>query len=360
MDQRSRAFALASGLCRAAISVLVALALLPAWVAPAGAGEIRFLTWADYLAPEVIAAFEKESGTRVVIVPIHSSNDLLRGLTGGPGHYDVSTPLDYQMSLLIRSGAVEKIEGPSLANFANVEQGWRGLPYDRTNDYSVPFMWGTTSFVVDTDVYKGDIDTYSVLFNPPAELKGRVSLLVGTAEALRMGLIHLGLPPCSKDPAEIRRALDLFRPLINPELVSTISTVIPILSGDRAAIGQAWNGDALRARLKKPSLRYAYPREGTFIWSDTLVVPKGAPNREAAIAFVNFMLRPENAAKQSNFTRYANAVSGSDAFLDPVLLEAPEVIVPSSVKLNFREFCDNSVVASYVDAWDALLGYRKP
>ncbi|CAK0749811.1 hypothetical protein CCP1ISM_3510001 [Azospirillaceae bacterium] len=264
------------------------------------------------------------------------------------------------MPLLTQLGALEKIDASALGNFMNVEHAWRGLPYDKRNDYSVPFMWGTTSFVVDTAVYGGDIDTYGVLFDPPDVLKGRISLLVGTAEAVRMGLAYLGLPPCSKDPAEIERALDLFRPLINPELVSTISTVIPILSGDWAAIGIAWNGDALRARIKKPSLRYAYPREGTFMWSDVLVVPKGAPNRAAAIAFINFLLRPEIAALQSNFTHYANTVAGSDAFLDPLLLEAPEVIVPPRVKMNFRQLCDNSAVSSYVEVWDSLLGHKKP
>ena len=327
---------------------------------PAAAAELRFLTWADYIAPEVIQAFERETGIRIVVVPVHSSSDLLSGLTGASRGYDLATPLDYQVPLLVRSGALGKIDGSALSNFINIEQGWRGLPYDKSNEYSVPFLWGTTSFVVDTAVYKGDIDSYGLLFNPPEALKGRISLLIGTAEALRMGLAYLGLPPCSKDHAEIRRALELFRPLINRELVSTISTVIPILAGDKAAAGLAWNGDALRARLKKPSLRYAYPREGTFMWSDVLVVPKGAPNRAAALAFVDFMLRPEIAALQSNFTRYANTVAGSDAYLDPLLLEAPEVIVPSAVKMNFRQFCDNSVVASYVDAWDALLGYQKP
>jgi len=354
MRRRSRPSPIAVAL--AALALMLAPALASG---PAAAGELRFFTWADYIAPEVIAKFERETGIRIVVTPLQSDDTFLKGLLPGHSGFDLADPPDFLVPLLVRGDALDKIEAASLDAFANIEQSWRALPYDKKNDYSVPFLWGTTSFVVDSAVYDGDIDTYGILFKPPAALRGRISLLVGTAETVRMGLAWLGLPSCSTDPAEIGRAIDLFRPLVNPELVSTISTVIPILSGDQAAAGIAWNGDAMRARLKKPSLRYAYPREGTFVWSDTLVVPKDAPNRAAALAFIGFMLRPENAALQSNFTHYANSVRGSDAFLSPDILDAPEVIVPSGVKLSFRQFCDGDAVAAYVQAWDTLLGYGR-
>jgi spermidine/putrescine transport system substrate-binding protein len=346
---------------RTGFALLIVLALELAQPAAGHAGQLqlRFFTWADYIAPEVIAKFQREQATTITITPIHSDQEILTGLLAKSTGFDLASPVDFQVPLLIRAGALEKIDGSALGNFFNVEPAWRGLPYDKHNDYSVPFMWGTTSFVVDTALYQGDIDTYTVLFNPPAALKGRISLLVGSAEPIRMGWAYLGLPSCSTDKAQIQRALDLFRPLINPALVSTISTVIPILAGDQAAAGLAWNGDAMRARLKKPSLRYAYPREGTFIWSDTLVVPKDAPNRAAAIAFINFMQSPENAALQSNFTRYANTVRNSDAFMTQDILDAPEVIMPTDVKINFRQFCDGDTVASYVEAWDRMLNYPK-
>ncbi len=348
-----------ASLFRLCLAGLIALGLHLALPAAGAAGELRFFTWADYIAPEVIAKFERERGIKIIIVPVHSDDEILKGLLPGHTGYDLADPPDFLVPLLVRAKALEKIDGSTLETFYNVDPAWRALPYDVHNDYSVPFMWGTTSFVVDTSVYQGDIDTYDLLFHPPEALKGRVSLLVGSAEPIRMGLVYLGLPSCSKDKAEIGRALDLFRPLVNPALVSTISTVIPILSGDQAAVGVAWNGDAMRARLKKPSLRYAYPREGTFIWSDTLVVPKDAPNRANAIAFINFMLHRENAALQSNFTRYANTVRDSDSLMSQDIVDASEVIVPPQVKLNFRQFCDGDAVAYYVDAWDRLLGYRK-
>jgi len=333
----------------------VALGVLLGIPTAGHAGELRFYTWADYIAPAVIAKFEREHGERITIVPLHSDSEIAMGLLPGQTGYDLSTPVDFQVPALIRAGALERIDGPGLEHYSTIERPWRALPYDRYNDYSVPFLWGTISFVVDTAVFGGDIDTYSVLFNPPDALKGRISLLYGTADAIRMGLAYLGLPVCSGDPAHIGRVLDLFRPLRNPALITTISTAIPVLAGDRAAAGLAWNGDALRARLKKPSLRYAYPREGTFFWSDTLVVPKGAPNRAAALAFIDFMLRPENAALQSNFAHYANPVRGSDAFMDQDIIEAPEVIMPPNVSIDFRQFCEGDIVHMYASVWDAFL-----
>ena len=330
------------GAVLATLGALLALALGPN---PGRAGdEVRFLTWEDYIAPEVIARFEARTGNRIVVVPVVSGTQLLAELRSGQGDYDLANPLDHQIALLIAEGRLERIDSESLAHYANIEEPWRQPPYDRNNRYTVPFHWGTTAFAVDTAVYDGDIDSYGVLFNPPAALKGRISHLIGAGEVIQMGLTYLGLPPCSTRDADIERVLELIRPGLDKDHVTTIATVIDTLSGAGVAAGVAWNGDALRARQKKPSLRYAYPREGALVWADALVVPKGARHHAAAVAFMDFMLLPENAAAQSNFTRYANSIRGSDAFLAPENLEAPEIIVPSRVKISFMEFCGGDAV----------------
>ena len=170
-----------------------------------------------------------------------------------------------------------------------------------------------------------------------------------------MALTYLGLPECSDDPTYLKRAISLIQPQLRRDNIATISTAIDFLAGDRVVVGMAWNGDALRARARKASLRYAYPREGVTLWVDTVVMPKAGANHKEALAFMDFLLRPENIALQSNFTHYANAIRGSDRYLSPELLDSPEVIVPSHVKLNFHQFCPSGVTVHHVNVWEQAM-----
>ena len=342
---------------RALPAMTLTLALLSAspFSAPA-ADELNFLSWSEYIAPEVIAKFERETGHHLIIEPIVSGDALLDRLKSNKGELDLATPLDHHMPVLIAEGKLETIGADTLAHYSNIDEPWRQPPYDRNNSYSVPFHWGTTSFTVDTGLYKGEIDSYRLLFDPPSELKGRVSFLVGAPEVIRMALMFLGLPSCSADPGHVGRALALIKANVDLKLVTTIENVIDRLSGDGIGVGVAWNGDALRARKIKPGLRYAYPKEGTLVWSDALVVPKGAPHPAAARAFLDFMLRPENAAVQTNYNHYANSIRDSDTLLAPEIAEAPEVIVPSNAKILFLSYCGGDVLNHYEHAYNALLG----
>lgn len=343
------------GVWRALAGLALVLAILAGVTGVAAAAELRVLAWADYLAPDLLAKFERETGITVTVDTYVSVGGMLDALRTRPGTYDIALPADYHVPALSREGLLERIDAARLPGYANILDGWRSPPYDRRNEYSVPFHWGTTSIVVDTAVYSGTDYSLRLLFDPPPELADRVGFLWGAEETLRMALQWLGLPQCTSNREYLRRAIDHIRPRLHSKRLYTISSAIDTLASGRVAVGIAWNGDALRAREKRPSLRYLYPEEGLILWSDTLVVPKGAPHREAALRFINFTLQPENAAIQTNFTRYANTVRGSDIYLDPALLDAPEVIIPSDVKIRFFRFCDADQLTLYAEMWDALL-----
>lgn len=335
----------------AAIAVIVPGGIL----SQAVAGELRVLAWEGYLAPLVVERFEAETGHRVTVDTFLSVSEQKRRLAERPGTYDIAMPPDYEVPGMAARGELEAIEAERLPGYANILDGWRSPPYDRRNAYSVPFHWGTTSLVVDTAVYAGTERSIRLLFDPPPELKDRTGFLVGAEETLRLALLWLGLPQCTSDRAQLQRAIDLVRPMIHKERVYSIADSVDVLSSGRIGVGIAWNGDALRARERRPSLRYIYPEEGLIIWSDALVVPTGAPNRDVALQFIDFMLRPGIAALQSNFTRYANTIRGSDALLDPALMEAPEVVIPSDVAIRFFRSCDSGQLSVYAELWDPLL-----
>ena len=154
-----------------------------------------------------------------------------------------------------------------------------------------------------------------------------------------MAQIYLGLSLCNENPEEmkqVQRLLEAQKPHV--KVYNSDGILERLVSGDTAA-HMNWNGYSLRARKEKATLRYAYPREGTLSWFDSIAVPTGAKNYANALKFAAFMLQPQNAALQSNFAGYANGIAGSAAFMNDELKAAPEVSAPGDVKAVFSQSC---------------------
>jgi spermidine/putrescine transport system substrate-binding protein len=210
--------------------------------------------------------------------------------------------------------------------------------------------------MVNREVYDGDIDTLAIVFDPPEPLQGQINMLRDVNDVLNMGLRYLGHPRCNDNEAQLRELNELMQnskqywKSFNSDGAKEV-----LVSGDVQA-GMIWNGFGMRARLEKPSLEYAYPREGFTGWMDNIVVLKGARNLENAKLFVNFMMEPEHAAMVSDFARYANGVLGSEKFMDPELLEAPEIVIPEGAPdPEFVPPCEDQVIRLYDRIWTNLL-----
>lgn len=340
---------------RATLAIAAVVALVPVG---AVAAELRLYNWADYTSPEVIARFEAATGHTVVIETFDSNEEMLERLKTGASGFDLAFPSEYSVRQLIDAGQLERVMPHRLPGFENIGETWRGQSYDPGNDYALPWHWGTTSFVVDTDAYRGDIDTLKLIYDPPPGIT-RVGVLDDGDDMVTNTLRYLGLPRCSKRKQDLEQVEKLLVARAKDMEIFDAREPVEWLVNSRAPVAMAWNGDAMRARQRRPALRYAYPREGVTVWTDTMVVPKGAGNREGALAFMAFMLKPENAALQSNYTGYANAILGSEALLSPDLQKAPEVILPAAVKLEFLQACDAAVYDAYQKLWSRVKATRK-
>lgn len=333
---------------------LAALALLVVGGGHGWAGEIRILTWSSYVSPQVLERFERETGVRVKVDTVTNYVDLLAPLLTGASGYDIAFPADFQVRDLVRGGLLEKVGVDRLANFWNIEDVWRSRPLDPRDEYTVPHVWGTTAFVVDSSVYKGDIDTLKLVFEPPPEIDGKIVLLDSGYDMVQLALIWLRLPRCSTRPEHLARAEAILLPMMRRYPLADIDTIVEALADGRYVLGVAWNGDALKARLKRPSLKFAHPREGSLVWTDVMVVPKGAPNRSDALKFLSYMMRPDVAGMESNYNLYATVIKGVDRYLDRHMLNAPEIVAPISSTLDFFTFCDNNAETHQESYWKAL------
>lgn len=247
---------------------------------------------------------------------------------------------------------MDTIAPGELANMGNVLDEWADPSFDPGRKHSIPYQWGSTSFSVNRDVYSGDIQTTDILFNPPAELSGKINMLDSQGEVLAMAALHLGIPQCSSDREQLK-ALNAMLQEAKAHWASFSSDTAKdvLVSGD-AAVGQIYDGFSALAREEGANVEYAFPKQGYVVWMDNVVLLKDAPNRANAITFMDFLLEPENIAAVSNFARYGSGLKGVEPFLDAALATLPESNPPADAGAGvFVEVCDEQTQAVYDKIW---------
>ena len=132
---------------------------------------------------------------------------MLASLKAGKlGSYDVAVPGDYMVEIMIGEGMLDTIAEGELANRGNIEPQWVDVPFDPGRMHSIPYQWGSTSFSVNRDVYQGDINDTSIVYDPPDELKGKINVLDSQGEVMLLAALHLGIPQCSNDREQLKAA----------------------------------------------------------------------------------------------------------------------------------------------------------
>ncbi|WP_375691436.1 extracellular solute-binding protein [Pseudooceanicola sp. LIPI14-2-Ac024] len=334
----------------AATASALALAAGTAWAE----GELNIYNWGNYTNPELIEKFEKEYDVTVNLDSYDSNETMLAKVQAGNTGYDIVVPGDYMIKVMIEQGLLEEVKPNEMENFGNVNPDWVDVWWDEGRNYSIPYQWGTTSFTVDTEVYGGDIDTLALMFDAPDELKGRINMLNDMNDVINAGLRYLGYGRCNGNEDEMREVMELLLKAKDDWRTMDYSTIEKLTSGD-VDLSQTWNGAAMRARAQRPTLKYAYPKEGFTGWMDNVAVLKDAPNLDNAKLFINFMMEPESAAMTSNFARYANGITGSEEFMDAEMLEAPEIVMPEGAPTpDFVTPCSQEVVDLYNKVWTRL------
>jgi spermidine/putrescine transport system substrate-binding protein len=332
-----------------------ALALTIAATAAQAEGKLSIYHWFEYIPQELLDKFAAENDIEVTMDTFDSNEAMLASLKAGKiGSYDVAVPGDYMVEIMGGEGLLGTFEPSELSNFGNIAPQWLDVGFDKGRHSSIPYQWGSTSFSVNRDVYKGDINTLAIVFNPPAELQGKINVLDSQGEVLALASIYLGIPQCSSDRDQLRALNDLVQSA-KPHWASFGSDIAKdvLVSGD-AAVGMIWNGFSAKARGEGTNIEYAYPAEGLVVWMDNVVLLKDAPNRANALAFMNFLLEPENAAAVTNYAQYTAGVTGVEPYLDEAVTSAPELNPPADQKGEFIMACSQDVQAVYDKIWTDL------
>jgi putrescine transport system substrate-binding protein len=320
-------------------SIALIAAVLGAPVSSAQARErvVNFYNWSNYMAPGVLEDFTKETGIKVVYDTFDANETLETRLLAGKSGYDVVVPTAYFLQRQVSANIFQKLDKSKLPNLANAwpEVTQRLAIYDHDNSFGANYMWGTTGIGYNIKAVQkilgpdAKIDSWDIVFKPENLAKFKdcgIHMLDSADDILPAALGYLGLDPNSTKQADLEKAADLVmkvRPYVrkfhSSEYLSALAT------GEICFV-VGWSGDIMQARSRAEEAKngievgYAIPKEGAQMFFDNLAIPADAKNQAEAYELINYLYRPEVAAKNSDFLSYANGNLASQKLVDPKIL----------------------------------------
>lgn len=281
--------------------------------AATGSGTLHVYTWADYTNDELIVAFKEQTGIDV-IVDIYDSNEtmLAKMQAGGGDAYSIIYPSDYMVQEMIALAMLTELDKDRLQGLENIFDKWQSPVYDPDNTFSVPFAWGTTGLLYNSEIISDVPEDWDYLWDNKDQLARRITLLDDVRETMGAVLKSLGYSYNSTDPAEIEEAFNRLTEL-KPALASFMSFGFEdgLLGGDLSMV-MAYSVDALSSIDEDDRLEYVIPNSGSSVWTDTMVIPKTAPDIDAAYQWISFNLDP--AIAQLNTETLFNATPNKVAY----------------------------------------------
>jgi putrescine transport system substrate-binding protein len=335
MRQKIRPLAAASG------RALLFTGLLMATFAPAHPEQervVNFYNWSDYIDPTILDSFTAETGIKVRYDTFDSNDTLEAKLLAGKSGYDVVVPSGYFLARQIAAGIFRKLDKSKLPNLVNAwpEIAARLASYDPGNQYAVNYMWGTTGIGYNVDAIRallgggGAIDSWDEIFDPAKISRFKdcgIHFLDSSDDIMPAALHYLQLDPNSSAPDDLQRAADLLLNIRGYIRKFHSSEYLNGLASGEICLAVGFSGDIIQARRRAAQAKagaviaYAIPKEGAQLWFDNLAIPSDAPDVVEAHALIDYLLRAEVAAANSNLVAYANGNLPSQKYVNKTILE---------------------------------------
>ncbi|MDX2081218.1 MAG: spermidine/putrescine ABC transporter substrate-binding protein [Terrimicrobiaceae bacterium] len=277
--------------------------------------RLSIFCWSEYIPQSVIDKFAAETGINVSVENYASNEEMLAKLLAGGGNYDIIQPSEYVVGALIKEGLLEPIDLAQIPNIKNVDPKFLNMSFDPGNRFSIPFMAGTVGIVVNTDVVKDEIKGFRDVFQE--KYKGQIVVLDDAREIVTWAFFAEGLPindMSDENLEKVRPLLSQWLPLI--KVFDSDSPKTALLNGD-VSIGVVWGGEGAILLNEDPKFKWIVPAEGTHLFVDSLAVPKGAKHPNNAMAFMNFILRPDISKEISDAFPYTSVNAAAKQLMSP-------------------------------------------
>lgn len=323
-----------------------------------GKPELVFYNWTAYVAKGVIEEFER---TRNVIIRqkyFQSSDERDEQVARAKGKgYDVIMINGNDVTSYLRRGWIRPLGVQNIPNIVQMDHKWVSA-WPKTDEYAVPYLWGTLGIVYRTDLIKDDITSWTQFYQPKEAWRGKMMLVDIHRLGIGLSLKSLGYSMNTEDPKAVGEAIELLqkqRPYVQTYGYLKTDADSGIVSGN-TWIGQAWNGDALLLQKRNPAIRYVLPKEGGEIWVDYMVVTTSTKYPELAYDFVNYLSEASNSAKAALELEFATPNSKARQLLPKEMLENT-TIYPSEEVLRASEMVQNvepKIEKQMIEAWALL------
>jgi putrescine transport system substrate-binding protein len=308
---------------------------------------LNVYNWSDYIEPSVLEEFTKTTGIKVNYDVFDSNAVLETKLLTGHTNYDLVVPSAPFMARQIAAGVFQKLDKSQLPNLKNLDPQMmkRITVYDPDNQYSVPYMWVTSGPGYNVAKIKermpdAPVDSLRMIYDPAVVSKFKdcgVSVLDEAPEIVGSVLIYLGKDAHSESEEDLKAAeaaLLAIRPYIR---YIHSSRYIDDLANGETCLALGWSGDTKQARDRAKDanngieIKYSLPKEGTIMNFDMLAIPADAPHVHNALVFINYLLDPEVAAKNSNHVKFANINVASTQSLAEAVKGDPNIYPPADI-----------------------------
>ena len=307
----------------------------------------------DYIDESLIKKFETETGIKVLYETYDTNETMYQKVKSGSTNYDLVFPSDYMVEKMKNEGLLQKIDFSNIPNMKYISKDFLNPVYDESNEYSVPYMWGTLGILYNKRMVKDTVDSWDILWNP--KYKGNIMMFDSVRDTMAVGLKKLGYSINSTDRKQINEAKNVLMKQKDLVLAYVNDEGKDRLLGDEVAMGMIYSGDAVNLMAQNPNLDYVIPKEGTNKWVDAMCIPKTAQNKKEAELFINFLLDPENAKINTEYIGYSTPNKGAIELLDKSITENPVAYPSEKVLEKCETFRDLGVkIKLYDRAWIEL------
>ena len=271
--------------------------------------EINVYNWGEYISDgsegtlDVNKEFEKETGIKINYTTYDSNENMYNKIKGGGANYDIIIPSDYMIERMIEEELLEKINFDNIPNYENILPEYKNLYFDPNNEYSVPYNVGMVGLVYNTKMVKETPDSWSIMWDE--QYKGQILMFNNSRDAFGIAQFLCGIDLNTNNSEDWEKAYEKLKeqkPLVQSYVMDDVFNK---MEGGEAAIAAYYAGDCILMADNNPDLAFVYPKEGTNIFVDSICIPKGCQNKEAAELYINFLLREDIALANAEYLCYA-------------------------------------------------------
>ena len=296
--------------------------------------QVIVYNWGEYIDPDVLDIFEEETGIQVIYEEYETNEIMYPKILSGAIAYDVVCPSDYMIQRMRENGLLSKLNLDNIPNLKNIDPAYltQSQSFDPDNEYSVPYCVGTVGILYNKNMIDEPVDSWNILWDE--KYTDSILMQDSVRDAFAVALKSLGYSLNSTDLDELEAAKKLLikqKPLVQAYVIDQVRDK---MIGNEAALGVIYSGEALYCQKENPDLEYVIPKEGSNLWIDALVIPKNAQNKKNAVAFINYLCRPDIAKMNFDYITYSIPNSAGRELIEDESMRESNIAFPDISQLK--------------------------